>query len=114
MEGWRSCCVGGSDLEGIEYRDSIELLRSFLDGTAEPEGVEAELDGLTDVAGGGAPKKSRPSRESAAFVCFGAAVVLGGGGLEIGVSVVLGLAGGGGTSSKRSMGGFGFGGGGTG
>ena len=101
-------------MEGIEYSERIELLRSFLEGAVEPEGVEAELDGLAEDVGGGAPKKSRPSSESAAFVCFGAAVVFGGGGLVPAISVVLGLAGGAGISSNRSIGGFAFGGGGTG
>lgn len=101
-------------MEGIEYKDRIELLRSFLDGTAEPEGVDAMLDGLADVAGGGPPKKSRPSKESTAFVSFGVGFDLGGWTLEPGMSVVFGLTGGAGTSSKRSMGGFVFGGGGIG
>ena len=82
--------------------------------SVEPAGVEAELDGLADVAGGGAPKKSRLRRESEAFVGFGAVAGLGGGGLALGTSVVLGRTGGDGTSPNRSIGGGALGGGGTG
>ena len=83
-------------------------MRSGLEGTAGPDGVEAELDGPPDVADGGAPKKSRPSSESAALACFGGADALGGA-VRLGTSVVLGLAGGSGTSPNRSIGGAAFG-----
>lgn len=88
-------------------------MRSGLEGTAEPDGVEAELDGLPDVADGGAPKKSRPSNESAALDCLGGAEAFGGA-VRLGTSVVFGLAGGSGTSPNRSTGGAAFGAGTTG
>ena len=89
-------------------------MRSGLEGPVEPAGVDDELAGRPAEPDGGSPKKSRPSRESAAFVCLGGAVALGGGGWAPGVSVVLGLTGGFGTSPKRSIGGAAFGAGGTG
>ena len=101
-------------MAGIEYKDRIELLRSFLDGPAVPAGVDAVLEGLADAAGVGPPKKSRPSKESAALVSPGTAFDLDGGGLIPDVSVVFGLTGGDGTSSKRSTGAFDLGGGGIG
>lgn len=88
----------------------MDCLRSGLEGTAGPEGVEAELDGLPDVADSGPPKKSRPSKESAALVCLGGAEAFGGAGRP-GASVVLGLAGGSGTSPNRSTAGATFSGG---
>ena len=78
-----------------------------------PVGIEFELEGLDELEGG-PPKKSRPSRESAAFAGLGAADNFGGGGLAPGVSVVFGLVGGAGTSPNRSNCGAGLGGGGTG
>ena len=90
------------------YKERIDCLRSGLDGIAEPDGVEAELDGLADAADGGPPKKSRPSSESAALACLGGAEALGGA-VRLGTSVVLGLAGGSGTSPNRSIGGAAFG-----
>lgn len=86
----------------------MDCLRSGLEGTADPDGVEAELDGLPDVADGGPPKKSRPSKESAALACLGGADAFGGAG-RLAASVVLGLAGGSGTSPNRSTGGAAFG-----
>lgn len=83
------------------YNERIDCLRSGLEGTAEPDGVDAELDGLPEVADGGLPKKSRPSNESAAFACLGREVAFGGA-VRLGTSVVLGLAGGSGTSPNRS------------
>ena len=68
----------------------------------EPAGVEVELEGLAEEVVDGPPKKSRPSKESEVFVGFGAAADFAGGGLTVGVSVVLGLTGGAGTSPKRS------------
>ena len=79
-----------------------------MEGTAGPDGVEAELDGLPVVADGGAPKKSRPSSESAALACFGGADAFGGAG-RLDTSVVLGLTGGSGTSPNKSIGGAAFG-----
>ena len=94
---------------GVEaYKERIDCLRSGLEGTAEPDGVDAELDGLPDIADGGPPKKSRPSNESAALACLGGAESLGGADRP-GMSVVLGLAGGSGTSLNRSTGGAAFG-----
>ena len=90
----------------------MDCLRSGRDGTEAAPGVEDALAGLTDAAAGGPPKKSRPKRESPGFVCLGgggAAAGFGGGGRALGVSVVLGRAGGVGTSPNKSMfwGGFG-------
>lgn len=110
-EDWRSCCGGGCGFGAEAYNERIDCLRSGLDGAVDPEGVDAELDGLPDAEAGGPPKKSRPSRESAALVCFGGGLLLGGGGRAPVVSVVLGLAGGAGTSPNRSIGGAAFGGG---
>lgn len=90
------------------YNERIDCLRSGLEGIAEPDGVEAELDGLPEVADGGPPKKSRPSNESAALACLGRAEAFGGADRP-GTSVVLGLAGGSGTSPNRSTGGATFG-----
>ena len=95
------------------YKERIDCLRSNLNWTAGPDGAEAELDGLPDVADGGPPKKSRPSNESAALACLGGAEAFGGA-AGPGTSVVLGLAGGSGTSPNRSTGGAAFGAGGTG
>ena len=103
-DGWRSCCGGGCGLGPEAYNDKIDCLRSGREGTADPVGVDAELDGLPVDEAGGAPKNSRPSNESAAFVCFGGAEVLGGGGRETGISVVLGLAGGSIMSPNKSIG----------
>ena len=86
----------------------MDCLRSGLEGIVGPDGVDAELDGLTDVADGGAPKKSRPSSESAALACFGGADAFGGA-VRLETSVVLGLAGGSGASPNRSIGGTAFG-----
>ena len=95
------------------YNERIDCLRSGLEGTAVPDGVEAELDGLPDVADGGPPKKSRPSNESAAFACLLGAEAFGGADRP-GMSVVFGLTGGSGTSPNRSTGGAAFGAGTTG
>ena len=86
----------------------MDCLRSGLEGPVEPAGVDDTLDGLTPEVDG-PPKKSSPSSESAALDGLVGAVTLGGGGRAPGVSVVLGLAGGSGTSPKRSIGGAGFG-----
>lgn len=89
----------------------MDCFRSGLEGAVEPPGVDAELDGLPMDDEGGPPKKSRPNNESAAFVCFGGPEDLEGGSRLPGVSVVLGLAGGSGTSPNRSTGGAALGGG---
>ena len=89
-------------------------VRAFREGAMEPEGVEAALDGLPFVDGGGAPKKSRFNKESEAFAGLGAAGTFEGCVLVPGVSVVLGLTGGAGGSFKKSIEGFVFGGGGNG
>lgn len=64
---WDGCCGGGAGLEA--YRDKMDCFKSGRDCTP---GVAAALEGRF---GGGAesPKKSRPSRESAGFVCLGGA-----------------------------------------
>lgn len=92
----------------------MDCFKSGLEGTAEPVGVDEELDDLADRPEGGPPKKSRPSNESAAFVCLGGAEALGGGGRAPAVSVVFGLAGGSGTSPNKSTAGAAFRGGGSG
>lgn len=92
----------------------MDCFRSGREGNVEPEGVDAELDGLPAVADGGPPKKSIPSKDSEAFTCFGGAEALGGGGRAPIVSVVLGLTGSTGSLSNRSMTGPGFGAGGKG
>ncbi len=66
------------------------------------------------MAEGGPPKKSMPSKDSEAFVCFGGAGALEGGGRPPIVSVVLGLTGSAGPPSNRSTGGPAFGAGGNG
>lgn len=50
----------------------------------------------------GPPKKSRPNKESPGFDCLGGAETFVDDGLTAGAPVVLGLAGGGGISPKRS------------
>ena len=109
-EGWRSCCdcCWGCGFGAEAYNDRMDCLRSGLEGPVEPAGVEDTLDGLTPEVDG-PPKKSSPRSESAALDGLVGTVALGGGGRAPGVSVVLGLAGGSGTSPKRSMGGAGFG-----
>ena len=77
-------------------------------------GVDAALDGRGPAVVDGPPKKSRPSRESDAFVGFEVVEDFGAGGCAPGVSVVLGRAGGEGTSPNKSICCAGFGGGGTG
>lgn len=90
------------------YNERIDCLRSGLEGSAEPDGVVAELDGLPDAVDGAPPKKSRPSNESAALACLGGAEAFGGAG-RLGTSVVFGLAGGSTMSPNRSTGGATFG-----
>lgn len=60
------------------------------------------LDGRPEGADDGPPKKSRPKRESAGFDDLGGGAVLDGKGRVLGVSVVLGLAGGAGMSPNMS------------
>lgn len=79
-------------------------MRSGLEGVAVPPGVDAALEGLAEELDGGPPKKSRPKRESPCFCCFaGPAAAFPGGGRTVGVSVVLGRAGGIGTSPNKSI-----------
>ncbi len=75
----------------------MDCLKSGRDCTP---GAAAALEGLF---GGGAavPKKSKPSNESAGFVCFGGAGSAFGAGLVAVGAVVLAL-GGGVSSAKRS------------
>jgi len=113
-DGWRSCCGGGWGLGAEAYRERMDCFRSGLDCAVDPVGVDAELDGLPIEEDGGPPKKSRPNNESAALVCLGGPEDIGGGSRLPGVSVVLGLTGGSGTSPKRSTGGAARGGGGIG
>lgn len=81
----------------------MDCLRSGREEAAEAPGVDVALGGLSDVAEGGPPKKSKPSNESPGFCCLGgAAVAFGRGGRVVGGSVVLGRAGGVGTSPNRS------------
>lgn len=85
-------------------------MRSGLEGTPEPTGVDVELEGLPDGPEGGPPKKSRPNNESDAFEGLDGAAAFAGGGFVPVVSVVFGLTGGAGISPKRSTWGAGFGG----
>lgn len=89
----------------------MDCLRSGLEGPATLPGVEVVLEGPAEEAVGGAPKKSNPRSESPCFCCFGGAgtAAFGGGGRVLGVSVVLGRAGGVGMSPNKSMLGVGFG-----
>lgn len=79
-------------------------MRSGLEGAIVPPGVDVALDGLAEDVEGGPPKKSKPRRESPCFCGFArAATIFGGGGRTLGVSVVLGRAGGVGTSPNKSI-----------
>ena len=98
-----SCCIFACGFGAEAYKERIDCFKSGLEGIVEPEGVDTELAGLAEAAAGGPPKKSRPSKESEALVVFGATAVFGGDALVPGVSAVLGLAGGSGTSPKRSI-----------
>lgn len=91
----------------------MDCFKSGREGIVGPEGVDAELDGLLVVTDVGPPKKSMPNNDSEAFVCFGGAEALGGGGRPPRVSVVLGLTGRSGPPSNRSIGGPLFGAGGS-
>lgn len=102
------CCCGCAAGFGVEaYSDRIDCLRSGLDGAAEaPAGPV--LEGL---AGGAElpPRKSSPSSESPARVCFGgAASAFGGGALVAAGGPVFERGGAGVASPKRSMTGAGF------
>ena len=101
---WLSCggcdCVRGAE----EYKERMDCLRSGLEGAVGPLGVDVALDGLAEDVEGGPPKKSSPRRESPCFCGFaGAAGAFGGGSRTLGVSVVLGRAGGAGTSPNKSI-----------
>ena len=86
------------------YSESIDCFRSGLELVVEPNGLDAPLDGLSFDCE--LPKKSRPSNESPGLVGL---VAAGAAGVlvidfELGISAVLGLMGGVGTSSpNRSM-----------
>ena len=77
-------------------------MRSGREGPVDVAGVDAALDGLPVEAEGGPPKKSSPNNESAGFEGLDGVAFLGGGGRPLATSVVLGLAGGVGTSPNRS------------
>jgi hypothetical protein len=49
----------------------MDCFRSGLEGPVEVGGFDAALDGRFVAPGWGSPKKSRPSNESAGFVCLG-------------------------------------------
>ena len=89
-------------------------MRSGRDWPAAPKTLPEALDGLSAGVEEGSPRKSRPSNESPCFACgLDEGGALGGVSREAG-SVVLGLAGGVGTSPRISIlgGGFGIGAGG--
>ena len=86
----------------MAYNDNIDCFRSGRDGTFVPEGVDAALAGLAFGALG-PPKKSRPRSESEALVGLAIGGAFVGGGCEPAGSVVLGRAGGVGTSPNRSI-----------
>lgn len=108
-ELWRSCwgCDCGFGAEA--YSDRIDCLRSGRDWLTDPPMALPEaLEGLSVGPVRGAPKKSRPSNESPCFACgLDEGGAFGGAAREAG-SVVLGLAGGVGTSPRMSMLGGGF------
>lgn len=105
----RACCCGCGAAAGLAaYKDSIDCLRSGLDGAAAAAGPV--LEGRAGCAEGPPPKKSSPSRESPARVCFGgAASAFGGTARAAAGGPVLGRGGAGGSSPNRSMAGCGFG-----
>lgn len=103
-EACLSCCGAGCGFGAVAYKDKIDCFKSGRDGMFTPEGVDAALAGLPLGGAEGPPKKSSPRRESEAFVGLLAGGALAGGGCEPDGSVVLGLAGGVGTSPNRSMG----------
>lgn len=107
---WLSCC-GWDCVRGAEaYKERMDCLRSGLEGAAMLPGVELAPAGFIEEVEGGPLKKSRPRSESPCFCCFGGATAaFGGGGRVLGVSVVLGRAGGVGMSPNRSTVGAGFG-----
>ncbi len=97
---WDSDCGFGGGAEA--YSERIDCLRSGRDGPLDVPGVDVALDGLPEGAEAGPPKKSSPNNESAGCDCLGGAVFFAGGGRPPATSVVLGLAGGAGTSPNRS------------
>lgn len=102
-ELWRSCCGWACDFGAEAYNESIDDLRSGRDIPDDAGAVAEALEGLSVGAEGGPPKKSRPSRESPCLACgLSGAEAFGGAAREEG-SVVLGLAGGVGTSPSMSM-----------
>ncbi len=106
---WAGCagCAGcGAAFGADAYSDRMDCLRSDFDGPlAVPPTAPRSFDGRAGAAGG-APKKSRPRRDSAGLVCFaGAGGALDGGCVPSG-GPVLGRAGGVTSSPKRSIDGF--------
>jgi hypothetical protein len=84
----------------------MDCLRSGLEGAAEAAGPV--LEGRAGCVVGPPPRKSKPSSESPAFVCFGgAASAFGGGARTFEGGPVLGLGGAGASSPKRSIAGCG-------
>ena len=72
--GCAGCGAGcGAGFGADAYNDRMDCLRSDFDGPlAAPLAVPRSLEGRAGAAGG-APKKSRPSRDSVGLVCFGGA-----------------------------------------
>lgn len=103
------CCWGCAAGLGDEaYSDRIDCLRSGREGAADALGPVLE-----GRAGGAEllllPRKSKPSSESPAFVCFGGAgSAFGGGARAAAGGPVLDRGGAGVASPKRSMTGSGF------
>lgn len=110
----RSCCAGaGCGFGAVAYRDRIDCFKSGLETPAWAPDVGAVLPGRLTGVDWLLPKKSKPSNESAGFVCFaaaGCAELGGGGGRATAVGpVVLGRAGGliASSSPKKSIDGCG-------
>lgn len=107
---WPSCCGCGCVRGAEAYSDRIDCLRSGLEAVGAAPEVVVALEGLAEGAEGGPPKKSKPRRESPCFCCFGGpAASFMGGGRTLGVSAVLGRAGGIGMSPNKSIFGAGLG-----
>lgn len=113
MEDVRSCCAGaGCGFGAVAYKDKIDCFKSGLETPACVPEVGVALPGRLTGVDWELPKKSKPSNESAGFVCFAAGcwTELGGGGRATAVGpVVLGRAGGlmASSSPKKSMDGCG-------
>lgn len=100
IEDVRSCCVGaGCGFGAVAYSERIDCFRSGRESPVCEVDVGAVLPGRLAGVDWLLPKKSKPSNESAGFVCFAAAAgcaeLGGGGGRATAVGpVVLGRAGG--------------------